>query len=117
LSATDHSRYVSARTRKGIQIVPIEEIYYFKAEHKYVIAYHKNGELLLDNSLAKLESLYADYFIRIHRNTIIAKNKIEKIDKIGYDKFILKLRDREEVIPISRRRIASLRRYINELTK
>lgn len=106
------NRYVSASTRTGIQILPIEEIYYFKAEHKYVIAYHKTGELLLDNTLNKLEVLYADCFIRIHRNTLIANYRIDKVAKIGTNKFVLKLRGRDEYLPVSRRNMAKLRKWI-----
>ena len=105
-------RYVSANTRIGIQIVPIEEIYYFKAEHKYVIAYHSAGELLLDNTLNNLEVLYADCFIRIHRNTLISKFIIDKVEKISTNKFVVKLRGRDEYLPVSRRNMAKLRRWI-----
>ncbi len=60
-------KQVKAVTHQGIRLVPIEQVYYFQAEHKYVTAYHENGQLLIEDSLNSLANEFAALFIRIHR--------------------------------------------------
>lgn len=61
--------------------VQVAAISHFKAEHKYVVAYHEGGELLLVTTLKHLLTLFGGHFIRIHHNTIAAKDRLERFRK------------------------------------
>lgn len=43
--------HISARTRKGIELIPLPQVIYFIADHKYVTLRHETGEVLLDEPL------------------------------------------------------------------
>ena len=71
--AASGRKHLSAMIQGDIQLIPIENIYYLKAEQKYVTAAWPGGEILIDEPLVSLENEFSDYFIRIHRNALIAK--------------------------------------------
>src|SRR5690606_41579320 len=47
--------HISAKTRRGVELIPLDEVRYFIADHKYVTVYHTQGEHLLDETLKELE--------------------------------------------------------------
>lgn len=53
-------------------MIPLEDVYYFLADQKYVTVRHRNGSVLIDETLKDLETEFADKFIRIHRNALIS---------------------------------------------
>lgn len=58
--------------RGRVILVPVEEILYLRAEQKYVTARTAEREYLLEEPLAQLESEFAECFMRIHRNCLVA---------------------------------------------
>jgi len=65
-----------------ILFVPKEEIYFFKAEDKYVFLNTFSKEYIYDATLKELEGeLESAEFLRIHKSVIISTNKIQKIKK------------------------------------
>lgn len=71
---------ITAKTYRGVELVPIENIYYFLADQKYVTVRHKNGSVLIDETLKDLESEFGDQFIRIHRNALVSIQFLEGLD-------------------------------------
>jgi two-component system response regulator AlgR len=74
--APEGRRHLRCLERGKILLVPAAEILYFKAELKYVTARTREREYVLEESLAHLEEEYAQRFMRIHRNCIVAKDAI-----------------------------------------
>ncbi len=73
--------HISARTRKGIELIPLDQVIYFIADHKYVTLRHEGGEVLLDEPLKALEDEFGDRFVRIHRNALVARERIERLQR------------------------------------
>ena len=69
LEATPH---LSASYRGGVRTLPLDEVIYLRAEAKYVVARHAEGELLLEESLRSLQERYTGWFQRIHRNALVS---------------------------------------------
>jgi len=107
--------HISARTRRGIELVPVDEVRYFQADQKYVTVRHGNGELLIDEPLRDLELEFADAFVRVHRNSIVAVRHIEGIDRDGEGGYRIRLRGIDDSIDISRRHVAAVRRFVRRL--
>lgn len=103
---------VMASTHQGIQLVPISEVYYFQAEHKYVVTYHSQGQLLIDDSLDKLGDDFADYCIRIHRKTLVVISKIERLINDEPGEHYIKLRNSAVKLPVSRRQLSKVRKLL-----
>lgn len=87
----------------GIRLIPVEEIYYFKAKDKYTIAMSKNGEATIKKPIRELvDELDPDKFWRIHRGTIVNISCIAKISPSLTGRFIIKLKDISEPLTVSR---------------
>jgi two-component system response regulator AlgR len=61
--------------RGSLRLIPIEDVHYLQAEEKYVVVHHARGEDLIEESLKSLETEFADRFLRIHRNCLVASEE------------------------------------------
>ncbi len=104
---------IMSKTHQGLQLVDVEDIYYFEAEHKYVTAYYSKGQLLIEDSLNSLEREFAATFLRIHRKILVAKNKVEKLYKDDFGHYLIKLKDIMEPLVVSRRKVAQIRKNLS----
>lgn len=110
-------KHISINERGRILLIPVEEIVYLRAELKYITVRTLNKEYLLEDALMRLENVFANQFVRCHRNCLVAKKFI-----LGFEKRILEtplaedhlpnqkdkqwvvlLKGLNEIIPISRR--------------
>lgn len=107
--------HISSRTRKGIVLVPVSDIYYFRAEHKYVTVRHKDGEVLIEDTLKELESEFPERFLRVHRNCLIALDYILALEKNINGQPCIRLRGIDEALDVSRRHVAHVRQVMNNL--
>lgn len=105
-------QHVTASTHQGVRVVPMQNIYYFQAEHKYVTVFHTEGQLLIEDSLSSLEHEFSETFVRIHRKTLVAINRIEMLAKNVTGKYYIKLRDRNEELLVSRRQLSAVRKAL-----
>lgn len=97
---------LSIHERGKIHLIPIEQILYLRAELKYITVRTAEHEYLAEESLNSLEKEFAARFVRIHRNCLIAKEAIAGFEKGGDEGesgWMVKLKDLEELLPISRR--------------
>ncbi|NIB39405.1 response regulator transcription factor [Pseudomaricurvus alkylphenolicus] len=104
--------HISARTRRGVELIPIEQIHFFAADHKYVTVYHREGETLIDDTLKELEQSLGERFVRVHRNALVALNRIEAMEKGANGQFVLRLTGTQQRPVVSRRHVAALRQLL-----
>lgn len=107
--------HLSARTRRGIELVAIDEIRFLQADQKYVTVRHGEGELLIDETLRELEQEFALHFIRVHRNALVAAKYISGLDRDEEGRYEVRMQDVDKKIPVSRRHIAGVRKVIKKL--
>jgi len=107
--------HLSARTHKGIELIPLAQVTHCIADNKYVTLRHTEGETLLDESLKSLEEEFAEYFVRIHRNALVSRNHIERLQRTPSGHYQLHLRDVPEALSVSRRHVAGLRKLMEAL--
>ncbi|MEJ2419576.1 MAG: LytTR family DNA-binding domain-containing protein [Exilibacterium sp.] len=105
--------HISAKTRRGVELIPLDDIRFFIADHKYVTVYHLGGETLIDDTLKELESEFADLFVRIHRNALVAVKHIEGMERAAQGHYQIRLRGVEEKPVVSRRHVAKLRELLS----
>ena len=100
---------LTIKNNRGIEKLALHDIIYCVAEQKYVTAIHKNGEAILDESLKQLEETFAHYFLRVHRNTLVAKDEVKAIkkDDEGALRVILKNHDFQPIV--SRRHVSDVK--------
>lgn len=107
--------HISAKTRRGIELVPLTEIRYFQADHKYVTVRHANGELLIDDTLRDLEEEFGDKVVRIHRNALVMMHCLEGLERDARGHYQVRMCGIEERLDVSRRHVSSLRRLVQSL--
>lgn len=107
--------HISAKNRRGMELVPVSEVRLFLAKHKYVSAYHAEGEALLDATLKELETEFEGRFIRIHRNALVAISHIEAIEKSQDGLSYVRLKGLDIRPQVSRRHIAPLRKLLEQI--
>ncbi len=108
--------FVLATTRDGLVRIPAEDIVYFLADQKYTTVFHLHGEVLIEESLKTLEADFAPWFLRIHRKALVATRFIAGLEreKQGEQHHWLKLKHAQQALPVSRRRLAEVRRFLTE---
>jgi len=104
--------HLSVFVQGNIQLIPVDQIIYFKADQKYVSVFTTDEEVLIEEPLKSLEEEFAKDFLRIHRNTLVAKNAIEKLEKDQDKGFLIRLKDRDEPLAVSRRMLSIVRKFL-----
>ncbi|WP_423894320.1 LytR/AlgR family response regulator transcription factor [Candidatus Pelagadaptatus aseana] len=107
--------HISAKTRRGVELIDLDKIFYFAADHKYVTVYHEDGETLVDDTLKDLETEFGNRFVRIHRNALVAVSRIEAMEKNIEGQFEVKLTGTELRPVVSRRHVGGLKDLLTSL--
>jgi len=115
LNSSERRTHISAKTHQGLELIPLEYVLLFKAEQKYISVIHKDGEVLIDEPLKDLEEEFADDFVRVHRNSLVRKTVIAGFEKVDDGSFSLRLNGYPELVPISRRHVAQVRKLVKAL--
>jgi len=100
--------------RHRILQVAVADVLYLRAEQRYVTACTRDREYLLDESLVKLEEEFADEFLRLHRNCLVARRHLagfERIEGGGEPAWQALLKDWPEKLPVSRRQLHVVREF------
>lgn len=106
---------IAAKTYRGLELIPVENIYYFLADQKYVTVRHKNGSVLIDETLKDLETEFSDRFIRIHRNALISLDYLDGLEMVVSGQYQARCRELEERLAVSRRHLPLLRERMQNL--
>lgn len=108
-------KHISARTHKGIELVPVDQVRYFQADQKYVTVRWPEGEVLIDETLKELEDEFGERFVRIHRNALVALEYLEGMELAEQGHYQVRLRDVDERLTVSRRHVPGLRKVMQRL--
>ena len=114
LSGLEPRQHICARVRGSLVLVPIEDIYYFHAEQKYVTVRHTEGEVLIEDALKNLEDEFGDRFYRIHRNALVGLTWIAGMQS-NDDGHRVTFRDIDDTLEVSRRHLPGVRKIIKNL--
>ena len=107
--------HISARLGGELRLIPLEDIRYFMAEHKYVTVNYLGGQVLIEDSLKSLEKEFGDRFLRIHRNALVARDCLTALEKNSSGSSQVKLKDVEIALEVSRRHLPSVRKLMKQL--
>ena len=104
--------HISCKTHKGLELIAIQDVYYFMADQKYVSVYHSEGETLIDEPLKNLEEEFSHQFARIHRAILVNTRHIESLQRNDKGSYQLKLRPLDTPLPVSRRNVSQVRQLM-----
>lgn len=95
----------------SLETLAADEIEYFQAEDKRVMAYMPEREVLVDYTLVELEDMLQDEFIRIHRSSLVNCGAIVKVFRNDEGQTLLETRSGVQ-LPVSRRLVGSVKRQL-----
>ncbi|ACE84386.1 LytR/AlgR family response regulator transcription factor [Cellvibrio japonicus] len=114
-SASDSRTHISTRTRRGVELIPLDEVRYFIADQKYVTVFHLGGEHLLDETLKELEEEFGNHFLRIHRNALVSVKHIEAIERNAQGQYQVRLNGCAQKPLISRRHVSGVKDFMRTI--
>ncbi len=106
--------HIGVKSHRGIDLVPVADVYFFMADQKYVRIRHREGELLTDEPLKDLEDEFAGHFLRVHRNALVSLQHLDGLERDREGHFHVRLRDLDERVPVSRRSVAEIKKVLLE---
>lgn len=108
--------HLCVHNRGNLQLVPIEQVYFFLAEQKYVTVRHSEGEVLIEESLKSLEQEFGQQFLRIHRNALVAADQLVGMERTPDGRQQAVLQCCPERLEISRRHVPGIRKRLKGLS-
>ena len=117
-AATGAREYFSVAERNRIALVPVNEVVYLKAELKYVTLRTHSGEHLIEEPLVAIEREFAERFVRVHRNCLVARGAIRGFERAGGGEeephWNVVLEGIAERLPVSRRQWPAVKGVLPE---
>ena len=107
--------HIAARTHRGVELIKLKDIYYFTADQKYVKVRHKDGIVLIDDTLKELEQEFEDKLFRVHRNAIINVKYLDFLETLDAGQYQLHFKGIDETLAVSRRHLPALREKIQNI--
>lgn len=103
---------ICVKIRGTLELVPVEDIIYFKADQKYVTLRTEDHEYLIEESLKALETEFENRFIRIHRNALVAESFINGLQKNALGHICLSFKYIDDLLEVSRRHLPTIRKIL-----
>jgi DNA-binding LytR/AlgR family response regulator len=102
-SSSASLKVIRAGSGDTVKMIPVDEVCYFQASDKYTAVYTRDGEALIRLSIKELlEQLPAERFAQVHRGTIVNLSEVAAAVRDDAGRVSLKLRNRQETLPVSR---------------
>ncbi|MDE2406552.1 MAG: response regulator transcription factor [Xanthomonadaceae bacterium] len=100
--STEPLTWLTASTGRETKLILIDDVIYFRADHKYTSVVTADGEALLRSSLRELlPRLDTQHFKQIHRSTLVNLKAIAGITRDDTGRGIVRLKQRPETLLVS----------------
>ncbi|MFU0873578.1 LytTR family DNA-binding domain-containing protein [Kluyvera sichuanensis] len=97
-----------------IIVTPVNDIYYAEAHEKMTFVYTRRESYVMPMNITEFcARLPASQFFRCHRSFCVNLNKIREIEPWFNNTYILRLRDLEFQVPVSRSKVKEFRQIMH----
>lgn len=100
---------ITVQTGREKERLPLSEVFFFRAEQKYVSLFGERGERIVDESLKAMEERFPDLLVRAHRNCLVYKPRISKLFRDTEGSYWISLNGTDESIAVSRRHVRQVK--------
>jgi two-component system response regulator AlgR len=97
-----------------LRLLPLAAVVYFRAETKYVTVRTEDDEALIEESLVALEQEFGAAFLRIHRNALVASDRIVGLTRLPLGGAAVRLQGVPETLEVSRRHLPAVRAWLKQ---
>lgn len=105
-------RHFAVRRAGEIRLVPVDEVLCLRAEDKYVCLVTAKGEHLIEDSLSTIEREFGARFLRIHRNCLVASDRIRGLQRGSDGGECLLIDGLTQTFEVSRRNLPLVRAHL-----
>jgi len=112
----DSRNLLKSRVGGRTELIEVGQVICLLAEDKYTTVVHGRGQAVINNSLAELSNRYPDRFLRIHRNALVARDRIRGLEQSGRGAARVLLDGSELQPEVSRRNLPAVRQIIRAMT-
>lgn len=96
-------RQIKVKCGTELRFIPVSQVYFFKAEHKYTTVQTAHNEFIIKLPVNELEqNLDPDQFWRIHRSTIVNIDKIHRIKRSITNMMVITFAEIDKKLKVSR---------------
>ena len=97
----DYLRWITASQGDALRVITVDEIVYFRADHKYTLVVTPDAEALIRRPLKALaEEVDPNAFWQIHRSALVSVKAIAGVHRDLRGHLQVKLKDRKETLPV-----------------
>jgi DNA-binding LytR/AlgR family response regulator len=101
LQRKDYLRWITAAQGDSLRVITVDEICYFRADHKYTLVVTADSEALIRRPLKALaEEVDPQSFWQIHRSALVNVNAIAGVNRDVRGHLHVKLKARAETLPV-----------------
>ena len=98
-----HLQWIKTQHKDGVRLIPVGDIYYFRATDKYTTVRTKDGEFLIRKTIKELEQeLDPDQFWRVHRAAIVNARTIQSVSHSLAGTYMIQFKDIRDDLSVSR---------------
>ncbi len=106
------TKQLSFETHRGIEVISVDDIVFFKAADKYSEAILRAGETRFHGkSLNRLEDILAEEFVRTHKSYLVHQRAIQDIRSLEGSRYALSLKNGDQ-LPVGRTRVDHVRHLL-----
>jgi len=106
--------HLASQSHRGLETMPVADIRCLLAEQKYVTACSPSAQLLIPDTLKELEREFGDRFLRVHRNALVARAHILRLQRDEDGTWLVVLDGVEHRPVVSRRHLAQVKQRLVE---
>lgn len=101
-AAVEPLRWITVQRGRELQLITVDDVVYFRADHKYVAVVTADSEALISLPLKELVArLDGEHFWQVHRSTIVNARAIKSVGRSLSGKLSISLKDRPETLEVS----------------
>lgn len=100
--AIEPLRWITVQRGRELQLITVDDVAYFRADHKYVAVVTADTEALISVPLKDLvQRLDGEHFWQVHRSTIVNAHAIKSVSRSLSGKLSITLKSRTETLEVS----------------
>jgi len=97
----DYLRWITAAQGDALRLITVDEICYFRADHKYTLVVTPDSEALIRRPLKALaEEVDPQAFWQIHRSAMVSVKEIAGVNRDFRGHLTVRLKQRKETLPV-----------------
>ena len=106
--------HIRARLGQRLERIALADVFYFQADQKYVTVRHRQGHVLIEESLKVLETELGARAVRVHRNALAMAAQVAGLEKTADGGCALIFHDIPDRLEVSRRHLPAIRQFLRD---